>query len=57
MSYEDGWYIDIPKTMKKYESSGDLGYPDGRFYRKEKSMVTLKDDGRACRKRKIDKDC
>ncbi len=61
--YENqGWEIDIPKTMKKYEAAdnephypgmpGGGFYPDSRFYRKNKPAFTLKDDGRVYRPRK-----
>ena len=54
MCYNKGWEIDIHKTMKKYEASGeDMQYQDSRFYRKEKPMITLKDDGRVYRTRTL----
>ena len=62
MHKNQGWEIDIRKTMKKYEATnnepyypgvpGGGFYPDSRFYRKNKPVFTLKDDGRVYRPRK-----
>ena len=45
--YDEGWEVDIRKSIKKYEASSEgMGYPDSTFYRHCKPIVTLKSNGR-----------
>ena len=39
----DGWKIDIRKTIKRYEAKENTEYPYSTFYRKEKVPILLRD--------------
>lgn len=47
MKKKEAWSIDIQKELKKYGCYDQkIGYPDSRFYRKEKERISLRDNGR-----------
>ena len=54
MSYNDNWDIDIRRSIKRFEAKmviypgipGGGIYPDSRFYRRGKPIVTLQNNGR-----------